>query len=272
MLGLCVDLTKVQHRVMKVGHTSKRKDELHRYLQEILSKGSLDSKAAERLRGRMVFFEGFSFGRVSNRAQRIIGRCAEKPVATTLSEDLQWALRWLDSRVCESEPLSIDRNMIRTVLVFTDGACNPEEGTGGVGGVLVSASGRVCEFFGEAVPSSLMDKLLSFSENPIFELELIPLLICLKIWAPLLKGSQVVFYLDNDGARHSMIRTYGGSSFAEKVIETFLLLENDLELKTWFSRVPTSSNIADNPSRLVFQPLLKRGAARRAVPWDCLLP
>ncbi|CAE7477325.1 unnamed protein product, partial [Symbiodinium microadriaticum] len=233
---------------MKVGHTSKRKEELHRYLQEILSKGSLDSKAAERLRGRMVFFEGFSFGRVSNRAQRIVGRCAEKPGATTLSEELQWALKWLDSRVCESEPLSIDRNMIKTVLVFTDGACNPEEGTGGVGGVLVSASGRIHEFFGEAVPGSLMRTLLSFSENPIFELELIPLLICLKMWAPLLRGSQVVFYLDNDGARHSMIRTYGGSSFAEKVIETFLLLENALEVKTWFSRVPTASNIADNPS------------------------
>ena len=272
MLGLCVDLTQVQHRVMKVGHTSKRKDELHRYIQEILSAGSLDPKSAERLRGRMVFFEGFSFGRVSNRAQRIIGRCAEKQLATTLSEDLQWALRWLDSRVCESEPLSIDRNMIKTVLIFTDGACNPEEGTGGVGGVLVNASGRVCEFFGEAVPNSLMTKLFSFSENPIFELELIPLLICLKVCAPFLKGSQVVFYLDNDGARHSMIRTYGGSAFAEKVIETFLPLEAALDLKTWFSRVPTSSNIADNPSRLVFQPLLKRGATRRAVPWDCLLP
>ena len=272
MLGLRVDLSRVQERILTVGHTEKRKAELHGYIQEVLTAGCIEPKAAERLRGRMVFFEGFSFGRVSNRAQRIIGRCAEGSESAFLSADLKWALNWLDFRVCHSEPLTIERNLITTVLIFTDGACDPEEGTGGVGGVLVNASGLACEFFGEAVPASLMQKLFNSSENPIFELELIPLLICLKLWASHLKGSQVVFYLDNDGARHSLIRTYGGGVLAENVIEAFLQLEASLELKAWFARVPTSCNIADDPSRLKHEPLLKMGAAKRAVPWDLITP
>ena len=47
-----------------------------------------------------------------------------------------------------------------------------------------------------------------------------------------------------------MARTYGGGVMAENVVEAFLRLEASLELKAWFSRVPTSCNIADDPSRL----------------------
>ncbi|CAE7351602.1 NaCP60E, partial [Symbiodinium sp. CCMP2592] len=272
MLGLSVDLSCVKQRILRVGHTQKRKEELTEYIQTILQEGKIDSKAAERLRGRMVFFEGFTFGRVSNRAQRVVAKCVEKSAPQNLTEDLMWALTWLRERIAMSQPLVVERNLITTLIVFTDGACNPEEGTGGVGGVLVNASGTPCEFFGEAVPSDLMQQLLSISANPIFELELIPALISLIIWADRLKGAQVVFYLDNDGARHSLIRTFGGSALANSVIESFLQLETTLQLKTWFARVPTACNIADNPSRLEFEPLLKRGAARRAIPWDQVMP
>ncbi|CAE7248244.1 unnamed protein product [Symbiodinium sp. CCMP2592] len=272
MLGLSVDLSCVKQRILRVGHTQKRKEELSEYIQTILQEGKIDSKAAERLRGRMVFFEGFTFGRVSNRAQRVVAKCVEKSAPQNLTEDLMWALTWLRERIAMSQPLVVERNLITTLIVFTDGACNPEEGTGGVGGVLVNASGTPCEFFGEAVPSDLMQQLLSISVNPIFELELIPALISLIIWADCLKGAQVVFYLDNDGARHSLIRTFGGSPLANSVIESFLQLETTLQLKTWFARVPTACNIADNPSRLEFEPLLKRGAARRAIPWDQVMP
>ncbi|CAE7235845.1 unnamed protein product [Symbiodinium sp. CCMP2592] len=230
MLGLSVDLSCVKQRILRVGHTQKRKEELTEYIQTIL--------------------------RLPN----------------NLTEDLMWALTWLRERIALSQPLVVERNLITTLIVFTDGACNPEEGTGGVGGVLVNASGTPCEFFGEAVPSDVMQQLLSISANPIFELELIPALISLIIWAERLKGAQVVFYLDNDGARHSLIRTFGGSSIANSVIESFLQLETTLQLKTWFARVPTACNIADNPSRLEFEPLLKRGAARRAIPWDQVMP
>ena len=43
MLGLRVDLSRVQERLLTVGHTEKRKAELHGYIQEVLTAGCLEN-------------------------------------------------------------------------------------------------------------------------------------------------------------------------------------------------------------------------------------
>ena len=148
-------------------------------------------------------------------------------------------------------------------LIFTDGACNPESSWGGVGGVLISPDGSLLEYFGASVPEDLMKALMSASQNPIFELELAPLFLSLHFWGERMRGGQFVCYLDNDGARRSMIRSYSEIPFALRVIEAFLELESLYQLKVWFGRVPTSSDVADGPSRLDFAEVHQRGASRR---------
>ena len=49
---------------------------------------------------------------------------------------------------------------------------------------------------------------------------------------------------------------------ADAWIQSFLKLEADLQLNLWFGRVPTSSNIADGPSRLTFQDVASLGGVR----------
>lgn len=68
MLGLQVDLSACRTKEMLIGHTEDRKNELKQKIDETLAAGVMDSKDAERLRGRMVFFEGYTFGRVANAA------------------------------------------------------------------------------------------------------------------------------------------------------------------------------------------------------------
>jgi hypothetical protein len=60
MLGLPVDLSTCKGKEVLIGHTEERKSELKQRIDEILSAGRMDSKEAERLRGRMVFFEGYT--------------------------------------------------------------------------------------------------------------------------------------------------------------------------------------------------------------------
>ena len=62
-------------------------------------------------------------------------------------------------------------------------------------------------------------------------------------------GSQLVCYLDNEGARHSLIRCYAESEPADSWVRAFLKYEMDLQLNVWFARVPTASNVADGPSK-----------------------
>ena len=50
-----------------------------------------------------------------------------------------------------------------------------------------------------------MDSLLDKSSNPIYELEIAPILVAVSLWRQILQGSQLVCYLDNEAARFSYI-------------------------------------------------------------------
>ena len=67
MLGVQVDAFKAQQHVISVGHTVERKLELGQAFDDALTAGKLSTKLAERLRGRMVFYECFAAGRTTNR-------------------------------------------------------------------------------------------------------------------------------------------------------------------------------------------------------------
>ena len=93
MLGLKVDLTKAQECEMRVGHTPERKDELRQKIDSILADGYKEAKEAERLRGRMVFFEGYTFGRVASAAIKNLGRfCTGTEGKRKLDNSLKYSL------------------------------------------------------------------------------------------------------------------------------------------------------------------------------------
>ena len=73
MLGLVVNLEEAQYKRFEVSHTAERKAELKTSLDEIMTKGELTSKEAERVRGRMLFFECFIYGRVANLDLKLFG-------------------------------------------------------------------------------------------------------------------------------------------------------------------------------------------------------
>ena len=68
MLGVQVDLRDFPKGIVRVGHTPERVAELREELKTIMAANSLDKVRAEKLRGRMVFFEGFAFGRMPSTA------------------------------------------------------------------------------------------------------------------------------------------------------------------------------------------------------------
>eukprot|EP00435_Cladocopium_sp_Y103_P030607 s1997_g7.t1 len=147
-LGLEIDTTDFQNGGVYIGHTSSRKEELKEQINSILQCGKLAKKDAERLRGRMIFFEGYTFGRVANSAVKTLGRfCTGPGIPRALDDDLTRALNFLSSRVADGKPLRIEKALHSTWLVFTDGACDPTLRTGSVGGVLYDPAGKCLKFF-----------------------------------------------------------------------------------------------------------------------------
>lgn len=271
-LGLILHLGKVG-RPFGVGHTESRRAELAEFLKEILENKTLEPKQAERLRGRMQWFECYAFGRIAQRSLRVVGSIALSPskVVRLNNQQLQ-AIKFLLQRVCSACSISVSPRSLSTFIVFTDGACEGSDvKAGGVGGVLVDPCGRILRHFSEHVPVAYMAKLLSDSENPIYELELLPIYLAMVLWRKFFSGMQTVFYLDNDAARASLCRAQGSTDNAVLTMENIIIIEDSECLKTWYARVPTHSNIADDPSRHECKALEQMGSVRHKIDWDQLL-
>ncbi|CAE7032457.1 unnamed protein product [Symbiodinium sp. CCMP2592] len=260
-LGVQVDLQQAQSGSIVIGHTDARKEELTACIDSILADGSMTSKEAEKLRGRLVFFEGFTFGRVAQVAVKHVGRHAQGSSGSVkLSADVKWALGMIKTRICHALPVTISAKALQTTYVFTDGAF--EQGRGSFGGVLISPHGRCVSYFAGEVSREAMHHLLASSTHPIYELELLPVLIAMQVWGKLSSHQQTVYYLDNEPARIGMIKGAGGTAIADLIISKASALECELGQHAWYARVPSHSNIADDPSRFYFERLHKLGAAR----------
>ena len=269
MLGLRINLQNSQSLRVEVGHTDERRAELTNTLDTLLQQESLDYKELERLRGRMVFFEGYAFGRVANWAHKVISKAiSSHHDRVPMSGDMSKALAFLRTRIGFAKPLTIEKIRLRTWIVFTDGAC--ESGVGSVGGVLVSPEGDIRNHFGEEVPGNIMSRLFETSQNPIYELEVMPVLLASQIWMQELQSCQVVFYMDNEAARTAYIKAQGATDAAEAMVRDYANLELRMQLSTWFARVPTHSNLSDGPSRLDFALVEVNGSRLSKVDWSAV--
>eukprot|EP00435_Cladocopium_sp_Y103_P075258 s153_g55.t1 len=271
MLGLEVDLSQCHNKDVLFGHTEERRAELISKIDDILAEGWLDSKEAERLRGRMIFYEGYTFGRIANSAIKNLGRfCTEKGGRKKLDPSISGSLLALRDRVLNSAPISVSRPLTDTWIIFTDGACNPDLRQGSVGGLILSPHGQCLSYFSEVVPFDILSEFFNVSCNPIHELEVLPVLIACLLWGKDFSKSLVVYYIDNESARMAYVKGCGETTFASAMIGDFVSLECEFQHRTWFGRCPSFSNPADGASRLDLSWFEGKGAHRTTVEWERL--
>ena len=77
-----------------------------------------------------------------------------------------------------------------------------------VGGILYNINGEAEAFFSERVQQLILDLFLQRSSHPIFEVELLAVLVAAHVWAPAIANSYVVFYIDNKAARSALMKTH----------------------------------------------------------------
>ena len=64
-----------------------------------------------------------------------------------------------------------------------------------------------------------------------------------------------IIYLDNEAARVTLLRVKSNSPALELLAGICGRLELEMQCMPWYGRVPSKSNPADDPSRLIFQQL-----------------
>ena len=87
-----VDLQESSSHRAYIGHTASRVEELSVLLDDILRAGRISAKHAESLRGRMLCFETYAFGRVGNSAVKKLGDLAYLGVKDVSLSQRIWKL------------------------------------------------------------------------------------------------------------------------------------------------------------------------------------
>ena len=93
----------------------------------------------------------------------------------------------------------------------------------------------------------------------ICQAELFPVLVAKRTWMTLLSGRAVLWFIDTNSSLAAIIRSYSPVFDNYELLVVNSKLDVQLQALHWYSRVPSKSNLADDPSRLNFEDLLNQG-------------
>ena len=175
------------------------------------------------------------------------------------------AMTILKEIIIEIKPRRVPISLEGTpVVIFTDGAC---EGSGNLlvscGAVIVYEDRNVREWFGIQVPQELVDywQMEADKVQVISEAEMLPVIISRMLIGQSSGIRLVLHFVDNDGVSDSLIKGFSRSANLRLMLKKYVQQECGQALCSWIARVPSPSNPADGPSRLVkkFDDSLDRG-------------
>ena len=135
------------------------------------------------------------------------------------------------------------------LVFFSDGAFEEDEGTGSIGGALLIPSLGLYRFFAASISREAMSALLRESQNPIAAIELAAVLIGFILWAADFSGQACIVFVDNDAAKHALVKGASANQAMTAICDTASMFEIEARSICYFERVPSSSNLADAPSR-----------------------
>ena len=159
-------------------------------------------------------------------------------------------------------------------LIFTDASLEGDDLTAGVGMVaFVWKAGELAHrfFFSERVPPELLSQLQSSTPKVIAALELLAGVMAIDVLQPHLSASRVFMFIDNEAARANLISM---SSPVVRQARLLRVLHDIASRKSLFflvSRVPSASNIADEPSRFCTEGLCLQGFKQVRPRWQVFL-
>ena len=254
-LGVHFDLESSGEHVLRVNNTSKRVTEICDQIPLVFREKKMDKKLALQLRGRLGFADTYLHGRFGALLMKHLIDHAYSST-TQVSDELFHVLTALFIRLRDNKAKEVKISPANhTYLIYTDASY--EDGTGGIGGVLIDSCGCVVSWFSHPMNQSICKALgATEKETIIYELELVAAIFGLTIWSEVIKDHCTILFVDNEGVRFTIIKASAKGSVTLKLVKYYISLESDLALSMWCARVASESNFADAPSRSVSHELL----------------
>ena len=64
-----------------------------------------------------------------------------------------------------------------------------------------------------------------------------------------LENRRVIYWVDNEASRLALVKGQSKSPIMDRMLRALCEVEDGMHAYSWYSRVPSQSNIADAPSR-----------------------
>ena len=254
-LGARLDLGRASAGEIVVGNRPKRTEELVAAIAEVVGGAPCTRKQLEKLRGRILYGRSLCFGRFAALALKQLNvavvTAPSRAGGQPASRDLASALRVLAAALQGTPPRTIRVHHHRPFVLFSDGAFEGSPGSyvATLGAVLLDPLAREVLYFGAELGQEAIDFLTAGCKQPICTIELLAVLASLILWRRRIEGQGLLSFIDNDPARHNLVRGGGTDETTCAVVSCTCDIEIASAARVFYDRVPSLSNVADAPSR-----------------------
>ena len=258
VLGVIADLSKLPECTA----IYRNKPERVRDICEIIDAAILNKRFPQPLmaevRGKAQYAASQVFGRLAIGPLHVMAQHQYSSKTGHLDAVTLTALTDIKHILCNTPPRSLScLGETRPLLLFTDGAAEGEDrGQVTCGGVLIDTASDFSEMFGGRIPAKLVKAWKADGQKlqVIGQAELLPIALSRRQWRERLRHRRLIAFVDNDSARQSLCRGWSPSASSRSIIRDMLEAEITDQVWIWYARVPTHSNPADDPSRLILVP------------------
>lgn len=233
-----------------------RKANIVTLIDKILGDNHLPPSLAASLVGKFGFLCSTLFGK--------IGRCCTgalraRQYSTSGDCSLDWHLRISLSLMKFFVEHAPERHFLLRekeppMLLYTDASDVPDRTAGQfvLGAVLINPhKDWSIQYTYWIVPPEVVQTWIP-KATYMNQLEILAGPLALQTWSSDLQGRQVIHFVDNDAAASSLVKGYSPKADSCALAGSYWILAAKIGLESYIDRVESKSNLADGPSRLLF--------------------
>ena len=253
VLGVEVDLAGVGVGKLVVRNKPERVEQIKQFLCDVMDRQRITSAEASTLHGQLNFAQGQYYGCSLKPGMAFLQQILCEGWRPEMKEALGLAAAFLAAALTTSPPRIISTaDELRPVLFFTDGAYEQEnnEMHGSSGLVVIDTASSLRIVQEVAVPEPLRTHWKRGGSKQLIALmELWPVVVAIQAYGQTFYNRRCWSFIDNNAVRDGLIK---GSSPVCDMFSLLSVASLDIakySLSMWFTRIPSKSNPADDPSR-----------------------
>ena len=248
VLGTQINVANLHGGTISIENKPGRIEKIREMVNQVRKDRAISKRQAQVIHGNMNFAMGFVLGQTLKVSARAFASLSSGSFVSNAAQ-LVSLCHWTEGVLSVLAPRRIDpAGTTQPVLIFTDAAY--EAGVATWGMVILDPLTGVRSAMGGQIPMPLVERWHDLGSDQVITLaEAFAVLLGRISFRDVIKFRRVLFFVDDEEARFSLIKETSGVLALLQIVQLFHACAEHDQVVHWVERVPSSSNIADLPSR-----------------------